>query len=196
MSEQLSFTEFVEPPAARRSRGPLFFALLPDAEAASRIAELAQRLRGELGLKGRPIATDRLHVTLYFLGDFLDLPNDIIDVASAAADSLTTRPFDVAFDRAVSFSGKPGNRPLVLRGDKGLVELTKFHRELAMAIKRGRIGRSAKTGFTPHVTLLYDDAVVAEQPVEDIRWTVRELVLVHSDLDRHRHVHLARWPIT
>jgi 2'-5' RNA ligase len=195
MSQQFSFAEFAKAPAAPRSPGPLFFALFPDAETAVRIAELSQRLKIDLGVKRKPIPTDRLHVTLYFLGDFPDLPEDIIDVASAAADSLTTGPFDVVFDRVVSFTGRPGNRPLVLRGDEGLVGLTKFQGELAMAIRRGRVGRSPKTGFTPHVTLLYDDAIVTEQAVEDIRWTVQELVLVHSDLDQHRHVHLARWPL-
>jgi 2'-5' RNA ligase len=193
MSEQLSFADL---PAAPRSTDRLFFALFPDDDVAVEIAELTRRLRGELGLKGKPIATDRLHVTLHFLGDFPGLPKEIIASASAAAESLTSHQFEVMFDRVMSFAGKPHNRPFVLRGGDGLVGLTRFQGELAMAMaKSGQAARAPRASFTPHVTLLYDDLTVAEQPVASVRWTVRELVLVHSVLDQNRHVHLARWSL-
>ena len=50
----------------------------------------------------------------------------------------------------------------------------------------------AKKAFMPHVTLLYAERSVEEHPIEPIRWTVNEFVLIHS---MHGHVHLARWPL-
>ena len=39
--------------------------------------------------------------------------------------------------------------------------------------------------FTPHVTLLYDDRLIAVPvPIEPIAWTVHEVVLVHSLLGK------------
>ena len=62
MPEQLLFPGFE---AARQPTDRLFFAILPDRATAVRIAQLAQHLRAEHGLKGRPLLTNRLHVTLH-----------------------------------------------------------------------------------------------------------------------------------
>ncbi len=48
--------------------------------------------------------------------------------------------------------------------------------------------------FTPHLTLLRDGRHVAEQAVERIGWTAREVVLVHSLLGQTTHRHVARIP--
>jgi 2'-5' RNA ligase len=43
--------------------------------------------------------------------------------------------------------------------------------------------------------MLYDGRLVAGQPVEPIRWVVREFVLVHSLLGQTRHEVLGRWAL-
>jgi 2'-5' RNA ligase len=194
MPEQSSLPGFDAVPQQPTDR--LFFAIFPDANASARIAQLALQLRGEHELHGRPLARERLHVTLHHLGDYQGVPRDIVDMADKAATAITTMaPFEVAFDRAASFSSAPRNRPFVLRGGDGLAALMEFQQALGMAMKQAGLGRWAKPGYTPHVTLLYDDRCVAEQAVETINWTAREFVLVRSLLGQTRHVALAHWPL-
>ncbi|HEY1391872.1 MAG TPA: 2'-5' RNA ligase family protein [Methylibium sp.] len=174
----------------------LFFALYPDASAAARIAQLAQRLRGELRLRGRPLQTERFHVTLHHLGDYAGLPADVLRCAKQAAAAIAVPPFEIAFDRAMSFDRKPSNRPFVLQGSgEGLAGVLAFQQALGEALKNAGLGRWVAPRFTPHVTLLYDDRRVDEEAIEPIRWTVREFVLVDSLLGRTQHVPLERWPL-
>ena len=57
-------------------------------------------------------------------------------------------------------------------------------------------GLGDKAGdYLPHVTLLYDDALIDEHPVAPISWTATEFVLVHSLLGRTKHVILDRWAL-
>ncbi|HET7794763.1 MAG TPA: RNA 2',3'-cyclic phosphodiesterase [Rhizobacter sp.] len=193
MPEQLSLPG-IEPPRAPTDR--LFFALLPDAAAASRIAALARRLKAELGLKGRPLAMDRFHVTLHFFGDHLGLPEGLVAALRQAAGRVTVPPFRLTFDRAGSFAGRPRKRPFVLRGDEGLVSLMAFQKSLGEAMKAVGLGRLVDMRFTPHVTLLYDDRLVPDMVIEPIEWVANEFVLVDSLLGQTRHVPLARWPLS
>ncbi|MEO7399848.1 MAG: 2'-5' RNA ligase family protein [Polaromonas sp.] len=181
--------------AAPKATDRLFFAIFPDADSAERIAGLAQQLRGEHDLKGRPLALDRFHVTLHHLGDYVGVRPDIVAMAGAAAAAVAMPPFEVVFDCAASFSSTPRNRPFVLRGGDGLAALMAFQQALGMAMKGAGLGSQVTSGYTPHVTLLYDDRCVAGQAVETIRWTVREFVLVHSQLGQSRHVPLSRWTL-
>jgi 2'-5' RNA ligase len=194
MPEQFSLTGF---DAAPKPTDRLFFAIFPDAAAAGRIAQLAHHLRGRHGLKGRPLETGRLHITLHHLGDYPELRQDIVAAAIKAAATVVAAPFEVALDRVLSFSTRQGNRPFVLRGSDGVVALTAFQRDLCAALDRvGLGGGRARAQYTPHVTLLYDDVLVAERPVETLAWTVHEFVLVHSLLGQTVHVPLGQWPLS
>lgn len=181
--------------AAPQPTDRLFFAIFPDAAAAAKIAGLAQQLREEHGIRGKPLKTERFHVTLHHLGDYAGLPQDLADVACAAAASITATPFDVTFDRAASFSTAPRNRPFVLRGGDGVASLIAFQQTLGDALKKTVLGRWAKPAYTPHVTLLYDDSSVAEQAVPAVSWTAGEFVLVHSLIGQTVHLSLGRWPL-
>ena len=173
----------------------LFFAIFPDVRAAAQIASLAQQLREEHGLRGKPLKTERFHVTLHHLGDYAGLPQDLVEVARAAAANIAAAPFDVTFDRAASFSTAPRNRPFVLRGGDGVASLITFQQTLGDALKKTVLGRWAKPAYTPHLTLLYDDLSVPEQAVPVVSWTAREFVLIHSLIGQTLHVPLARWPL-
>lgn len=193
MAEQLP-QPGIEPP--KRPTDRLFFALLPDAPAAAAIADLAKRLKAEHGLKGRPLASSRFHVTLHFFGDHVGLPDGLVEALSAAASALRFAPFDVVFDQATSFAGRPRKRPCVLRGsDAGLAALMGFRRGLSEALVRQGLGGRVDANFTPHVTLLYDGQLLPPQPVEPIVWRVKEFALVDSLIGQARHVPLARWPL-
>ena len=84
----------------------LMFLLYPDPATAERIASEARRLKAALGLRGQPLLTDRFHVTLHHLGDYVGLPNDIVAKGEAAGGALAHAPFEVAFDRAASFANR------------------------------------------------------------------------------------------
>jgi RNA 2',3'-cyclic 3'-phosphodiesterase len=172
----------------------LFFAVFPDPQAGASIADIAQQLRRRYGLGGRPHLTTRFHISLQNLGDYDDLPERVLVKARHAAASVgMVRPFAVMFDRVASFSGREGHYPLVLRGDDGVVGLTMLHQSLGIAMRRA--GLKARLDFTPHITLLYDDRRIEEQPVEPIFWTVRALVLVLSLSGRTKYVFLGQWPL-
>jgi 2'-5' RNA ligase len=132
MSKQFSLMGFE---AAPRPTDGVFFAIRPDVGTAARIAQRARCLRGELGLKGEPFATERLHVSLHHLGDYEGLPRGIVAAAGEAAATVMMPRFDVAFNRAMSFSGRPGNLPFVLFGDDGAAGLRLLHQRLCFGVQ-------------------------------------------------------------
>lgn len=173
----------------------LFFAVFPDSNAAEKIARLADRLRADDRLNGKPFTSNRFHVTLHHLGNHAGLPREIVKRASAAAGAVVEGCFDVTFDRVMSFRGKSYNRPYVLVGDEGVVALKELQRVLGVALREHGLEVGTKSPFTPHVTLLYGNENVPAHPVEGIGWAVREFVLMRSLLGRTRYVPLARWSL-
>lgn len=168
----------------------LFLAALPDPVTATRIHRLAGVLKRAHQFSGKLIASDRLHVSLFFLGG---LPEQMVRAVCEAAGDVRMPPFKVSFDRTASFRGRSGSRPFVLVGDDGLNELKSFRQVLGAELARQGLQRRAKANFEPHVTLLYDDRSVEEYPVaEAITWVISEFVLIHS-LNGHRH--LAKWSL-
>jgi 2'-5' RNA ligase len=167
----------------------LFFAVLPDTQAAGRIARTAGHLRASHGLTGRAVRPEHFHVTLCGVDQGIGLSFDRLENAKACAAEVIMPSFRVCFDRAESFK----NGALVLRGDEGTIGLDILQQRLSDALDDEP--RKARR-FTPHVTLLRDDHHVAEQHIEPIEWTVREIVLVHSLLGRTTHRHIARWSLT
>lgn len=173
----------------------LFFAIFPTPDTASRIALLAETLRREHSLHGKPPRTERLHVTLHHLGDFAGLPQDVVKSAKEAGNRIADSGFDVVFDTVSSFGHQSHDNPLVLRSSADLQALHAFRRKLGECMAACGLGRLVKGGFTPHVTLLYDDRILKPYSVEPIDWMVREFMLVHSLLGRTEHRILARWPL-
>jgi RNA 2',3'-cyclic 3'-phosphodiesterase len=171
----------------------LFFALLPTAEDALQIVQLRERLLLERGLTGRRIATERLHVSLHTVGAWHGLSQAAVRAAKDVGASFSKPPFEVVFDRAMSFAGE---RAFVLRAEADAAFIS-FHHALGIEMKKAGIGRLVTSRFTPHLTLLYGDRMVTERSIEPIRWTVRDFFLVQSlrGRGRSRHIHLAQWPL-
>ena len=193
MPEQLSLPGLDVP---RRPTDRLFFALIPGTGAAARIAQCSQHLRRKHRLTGRPIATERLHITLHFIDDYAGLPPRIVAAVSEAVATVAIPPFDLTLDRARSFcENRPLNRPFVLIPSDDNPALSALQRAVGAAMTKANIGKPAVRHFTPHLTLLYDDRCLEEHAIETIAWTAREFVLVHSPLGRSRHVPLARWTL-
>jgi 2'-5' RNA ligase len=163
----------------------IFLALVPDAETAARVHRLAGVLKRAHRFSGRLIAPDRLHVSLFFVGG---LPHAMVDEICHALTELRMPPFDVAFDRSVSFRGREGCRPFVLIGDDGPSELKSCHRAVGAALHHAGLRCRTGANFTPHVTLLYDVRSAEEHPIaEPIYWVASELVLIKS-MNGHTHL--------
>jgi RNA 2',3'-cyclic 3'-phosphodiesterase len=197
VAEQLCLPGFDD---ALRAADRLFFTVLPDEIAAQRIALLARHLKSKYRLQGRPIRTNHLHVSLYHLGDYSGLPPDVIARAKEAVSTVALPPFEIRFDRVVSFSGRvdpesPRSYPLVLRVKDGLAEVMGLRRALASAMMKVGLRQAIRTIYTPHLTLLYDQRRIPEHSVDAIASAVREFVLVHSMLGKTQHVLLEQWPL-
>ena len=169
--------------------GLLFLAILPDAVAREQIHRMASVIKRAHRLQGELTTREHLHATLFPL---TGLPEGVVRKVCDVVAETSAEPFEVSFDCTMSFRGGRGSRPFVLTGSAGLNRLKSFRRSLAVAFKKRGLGFLARRDFTPHVTLLFDDRAVEENPAGPIRWTVGELVLIHS---LNGHEHLARWPL-
>ncbi len=158
----------------------LFFAAFPDRAAAERISSLAFELRTRHRIRGLPLRTDRFHVSLCLIGNYYGLPPGLLAQVRDAVAGITMRPFKVMFDRVMSFKGRAGHRALVLCRGEGTPGLEMFQEKVQKAVAEAGFRHSSSPSIHPHVTLLYGDHDLPEQPVEPISWWVRELVLVHS----------------
>jgi 2'-5' RNA ligase len=170
----------------------LYFAVLPDAVAAPKIAEAAGQLRRRYDLWSRIRPTGSLHISLAAVGEYEGIPETAIALAKHIGGVVRAAPFKVTFAHASSFKGKD-RRPLVLRCREGATELAGLRRLLGSALD-GRI--PAQSSFVPHVTLMYDRQPIPETDLDEpITWTVRDFVLIHSLVGRSQHKHLARWQL-
>jgi len=167
----------------------------PSPSDAAHISDRSHRFRDRAGLKGRPLRTDRLHITLFSLGMYLSVPDDLIARASKAAAMIVSPPVEIACDRLETFTRKSSDQPLVLTATDGLKPLRRFREEFAMALIDVGLGKFAKTSFNPHMTLLYDPRAIEPRPIDPVRWTMTEFVLVDSLRGQTKHVPLARWPL-
>ena len=173
----------------------LFLALCPDEATAARIATLALSECARHGLHGRPLRPDRLHVTLFHLGDWAGVSTDLVAAVGKAAGDLREAPLGVAFDTAMSFVTRGAQKPFVLKASSGNAALHAFHARLATSLKRNGLGEWTRGSFEPHVTLAYDRTVVPPHAIPPIGWTACDFVLVHSLLGQTRHIPLARWTL-
>jgi 2'-5' RNA ligase len=183
---------------SRRKFGPsqkerIFFAALPDEKTRMRIYDFAEAQKNEKGFAANLILPEHLHVTLFHLGDWPKFPEEIVNLALGAASRVCVPAFEVAFARSESFRNSTGIYPFVLTSDKALWR--GLHEALATELKNAGLGGATKGDFQPHITLTYDKVRVKPFAIAPITWTVRDFVLIHSQLGKTSHTHLGRWPL-
>jgi 2'-5' RNA ligase len=169
----------------------IFFAALPDEATAVRIHALAEDLKSRHGLTANLILPEHLHATLFHLGDWAALPQEIVNLAQGAAAQVKATAFDVAFTRAESFRNSTGVYPFVLTS--GIAPWGRLHDALGAALKNAGLGGATKGDFQPHITLTYDKVRVKPFAVAPILWTVRDFALIHSQLGKTTHHRLGKW---
>ncbi len=172
--------------AAPPDRHRAFFALWPGAairSAISRATRDAVRLSG-----GRPIAKDRLHLTVAFLGELTTAGLE----AAKAVPPIGVGAFELTLDRVGVW---PESKVLWLAPQEPPEALLELEACLWDAlVERGF--RAEGRDYRPHVTLARR-ARPPEVEVEPVRWPVADLVLVES-FPEGRGVHyevLDRWPL-
>lgn len=179
-------------PGEPRKRFKLFFAILPDAAVAAEISKFGIWLDQQYGIHGAPLRADRLHVTLHVLGEYDERSDEVIEIAKRVGDRVKAAPFEVVFDRAMTFN--TASHPYVLRVSHSTDQYIRdFWLNLGMEIANVRPFR--EPSFTPHMTLSYNGRVTAEHPIEPIRWTAREFVLINSHVGKTYHEHVGCWPL-
>lgn len=174
----------------------LFFALQPDAGAVTQIKQVSKNLRAKYPISKSDIPAERLHVTLYFVGDFVDaVPHAVLDSACAAANGIIAHDFELSFDQVLSFRSTKAERPLVLTGSSQMSKLQLLRHELAKRLRSNGL-TADKAAFTPHITLAYDPCAIPVQKLESpVAWTAHEFVLIKSQIGKSRYEVLARWPL-
>jgi len=171
----------------------LFFALMPDDTTCERMVGAVEALRAIHGPQGRWLKPSRYHMTLHFLGTFSGLPEDRVAAAVRAGGGLRTSAFDFVLDRAGYFPGGIG----WLGCTNTAPVLQQLWEELQQYLAREHVATKGHARFTPHVAVLRDARKpMPEVPIEPIRWPVREVVLVDSQLgDRSEYRPLGRWQL-
>lgn len=189
--EQLSFPGFSP---ARALPIDIFATVLAPPNAG--LCEIAQRLRARHGLRGEPLGPGRFHISLHGFDHRLASPREIVRRAREAAASVVMEPFSVTFDRALTIKRTKPNHAFVLGCAPGQTPLHDLHHHLHKALVKAGLGRHVSPAFTPHVTLLYDRTVVLEHPIDPLTWTVENVSLVLSLVERHRNIPLGTWSLS
>lgn len=168
----------------------LFFAVFPDAQTVETICGARRRLCEKAGLSGTEVPPEQLHVTLGRVADYVVPPtSDDIDAIVRQAGTVEMPPFRLSFASAKS----QGRGALVLCGSRGSADLEGLSIRLRDALTSP--GADRKRAFLPHMTLMRSETILPERRIKAIGWTVREIVLVHSQLGRATHCPVGRLPL-
>lgn len=164
---------------------------------AARLVGIGEQLRGQLGLRGRIVAAERLHVTLRLADREFEgpLPSARVAMLRAALDD-TQWPthVPVRFDRVASF-GHGRSRPLVLTTHDALPELHALERQIAQRLGAAGFTAADDYGFRPHLTLIRSTSAVEMQAIEPVEWVAEGFDLVHSHIGLGRYDRLASWSL-
>ncbi len=173
----------------------LFFCVFPDAAACEAIAAETDALRLEHSLTGLPLKSDHLHITLHHLGDHVELREDLVEAAQAAAGKVALPAFEACLDSASVFMAQQNKHPCVLLCPEERQPVHALWRELGTQLMAAGLGRHVQRGFTPHVTVLYDTGEFLPQRIDPIRWPVRDFALVHSLLGKGEYRIVGSWSL-
>lgn len=113
----------------------------------------------------------------------------------SVGDAIKFAPFRVLFDRAASFARKDNNRPYVLLGEDGVIDVMMLHRDLVGAALKFSDRERAFPRTKIHLTMLYDDRQLEAQAIEPISSTAHEFVLIESWRGQARHIERGKWSL-
>jgi RNA 2',3'-cyclic 3'-phosphodiesterase len=181
----------MQPPQRDGQSHVLFFAAVPPQAIREKFAEAWLS-----GGSGEDLRRNTLHMTVQCLAETKSLDAGLVERARLAASALRVAPFELCFDRLMTFGGGTGNRALVLgtdgRNDRANDLAAALHESLHEA---GFMLRKRKT-ILPHVTLAYGVGFAETRHLaEPVRWTIRDITLIDSLQGQGRHIPLGNWPL-
>ncbi len=176
-----------ESPGEVRTLHRLLVAAKPPPALAARIG----RLRDAVMPAGKPVADDRLHITLFITHDHPGFPVALAARIGEILASIAPPPARVVLDRLIA-----GGHSLLLVPSEPVRGLIALQGQIGAALVRAGIAPRARWRFSPHITLGYGGRSGLDRAIDPISWPVGELVLIHSLVGQGRHVTLGRWPLT
>lgn len=187
---------FGQPSVMRSETHRLFFALMPEEAERQGISEIAASLQVKHPeLRARWVKPERFHATLNFLGDYPELPEELIGSAKAVADDLGAACFDWTLDYAASFRGR--EPPCVLRSTTVPTLLMVLWQNMNKALTKAGLHRHIEHTFTPHVTLAYAQRELSgATPITPLVWPVKHFALIHNVVGKGSYRMLGRWPLS
>jgi 2'-5' RNA ligase len=178
---------------ARRDPGTVYFAFKPEPDVISQTVSVGNHLCAEHELTGR-VRPSVLHMTICAIGYFPMLPEGRVETALEVANRLVAKPFEMILNRVRTYPNGKEKPPLVAFADNGVSRIDLFRYALIADLRRNGFNVPKKLP-DPHMTLFYDYRVIAGEPIDPIRWVVRDFVLVHSIYGEGRHELLGQWPL-
>ncbi len=163
-----------------------FFALLPPAALARRIAHFA----APWFTSGTPVRAGRLHITMSILPDFPEVPRGLEETLCDVGGNVASASIAVMLDRISA-----GTRLIALRPSRRIAALDALHQQIGVHSRA--LGMPLRPGYTfsAHLTLGYRDGTPFSRAIPPFTWTATELVLIHSHVGRTKHEPVARWPL-
>ncbi len=175
----------------------LFFAVMPDTQAAQKIAALARDLQSAHGLKGNLIDATQLHVSIFLYDHFINLSERDVRGAMMLANRIVLESFKARFDIAKGFRSQSRlshQYPFVLCQSQPCYDFINLRQGFTEFFRKHNV--TLPDAITPHVTMLYSDTLGPTQPVEPIEWVVEEFVLLRRHIGKHLpYSILGKWPL-
>lgn len=172
----------------------VFFAIWPDDVAQTKLAGLAEQLRGESLCSGRKTKAENIHLTLVFVGEVDASKLEALCLTADGIKDFGARAFDFVVEKIRYWKR---NRIVYAAADGVPRELIDLVSALEDALSAAGFSLEQRA-YKPHVTLMRD-ALCQTLPelAEPIVWRVREWILVKSEQTSGGPVYtpIGRWPL-
>jgi RNA 2',3'-cyclic 3'-phosphodiesterase len=177
----------------------LFFGLRPPSDIAARAHRSGDDVRNAHGLRCPLIGRERLHLSLLGFDSPRILPEEAVDALRCVGATVVMPQFRIELNRMMSFgkkSDRARKRAFVLAGDDETTPgIAMLRRQIICALRLAGCRATIPVSFNPHMTLFWDRHDPGEQPIEELGWTARDFVLIHSLHGLGKHEELGRWPL-
>jgi 2'-5' RNA ligase len=171
-------------------RARVFFALWPDAPVRTALSDAA--VAAQTGCGGRATAAEKIHLTLFFIGD---IGRTRLPRIEQCAASLAVKPFTLAM---CTLGYWRHNRIVWAGADACPPELSRLVSALTQNLAQEGVEAEGRP-YVPHVTLLRNARrAPARKAIEVPVWDAREFVLVESAPAQRgsRYDIMARYPFS
>ncbi len=174
----------------------LVLAIFPDDYVAQQISELGNSLRKIHGLRGKLRPVTHLHVSLPIPRHIMHPPETAIERIGRACKAVAPimSPFEIKFDRVMSFRGGKGNRAIaLLNGNHENNGIMSLYRLLCAEFAKISFAAFRIPKFKPHLTILYDQQELSLKAITPVCWRAKEIALVLSEAGATKYYRLGSW---